>query len=583
MIDENYPRPQFVREAWKSLDGPWSYSFGTTDDPGLVPWQGWIEVPYPPESPLSGVADRGYHPVTWYQRRFDVPDEWQKQRIILHFGAVDYLAKVWLNGRYLTTHEGGHTPFSIDITDGLVEGEQILILRAEDDPLDMEKPRGKQDWEREPHLNWYPRTSGIWQPVWIEPVSKSHIASLRVVPDVSKFALGLQIGVAGPMDQTTLDVSLKLGNLVITEDSWNILGDKVCRWITLPDPGADSARRGFLWRPEHPTLFDLTLTLRRGPIVVDQVTSYAALRSVEARNNSIYLNGRPYFLQMVVDQGYWPESHMAAPSGDALRRDVELTRSLGFNGVRKYQKIEDPRYLYWADKLGLLVWAEMPSFYQYSGKAAQRMIREFIEVIERDFNHPSIIAWVPMNNSWGVADLQDAPEQQHFVQSLYHLAKSLDPTRLVIDNDGWEHLETDVFTIRDFMNEPDLYHKRYGSREALEGMAKRRPVGRDLSLNGLQPADLPVILSEFGGLHLKKSDGWGYSEVKDPEDFLTQFAALLEAVSTSALAGFCYAQLTDTFQEKTGLLTADRKPKVEPDAIASLLKGCVKQRTAAEV
>jgi hypothetical protein len=529
------------------------------------------------------VKDQDYHPTTWYQRRFQIPDGWDRSRVILHFGAVDYKAKVWVNGRYVVSHEGGHTPFSVDITDVLVEGEQILILKAEDDPLDMQKPRGKQDWEYEPHLHWYPRTSGIWQPVWMEPLAKTHIKNMRITPDVTRFALGLEVEISEPMDGMTLEAVLSLGNIVIASDTWNILGTEVCRWISLPDPGVDSARRGFLWRPEHPTLFDLKLTLRRGGTVFDEVQSYAGLRSVETRNGAIYLNGRPYFLQMVMDQGYWPESHLAAPSSDALRREVELIKSLGFNGVRKYQKIEDPRYLYWADKLGLLVWAEMPSFYNFSAKAAQRLVREFIEVIDRDFNHPSIIAWVPMNNSWGVADLQDSPDQQHFIQSAYHLAKSLDPTRLVVDNDGWEHLSTDLLTIRDYLNDPEIITRRYGTYKALETTINRRPVGRELTLNGHVPPGIPVILSEFGGLRLRKGEARGPADVASPEEFIDRFTGLMDAVSNSALAGFCYTQLADTFQEQTGLLTGDRRPKIEPEAIASLLKNCVIQRTAAEV
>ncbi len=209
------------------------------------------------------------------------------RKVILHFGAVDYKAKVWVNGRYVTSHEGGHTPFSVDITDVLVEGEQILILRAEDDPLDMQKPRGKQDWEQDPHLHWYPRTSGIWQPVWLEPLAKTHIKQMRIMPDVTRFAIGLEVEISEPMDGMTLEAVLSLGNVVIASDTWNILGTEVSRSISLPDPGVDSARRGFLWRPEHPTLFDLKLTLRRGGTVFDEVKSYAGLRSIETRNGAI--------------------------------------------------------------------------------------------------------------------------------------------------------------------------------------------------------------------------------------------------------------------------------------------------------
>jgi beta-galactosidase/beta-glucuronidase len=519
----------------------------------------------------------------WYQKRFEVPDEWRNQRVHLHFGAVDYAATVWLNGRFLVEHEGGHTPFSADITNLIVEGEQILTVRVTDDPLDMEKPRGKQDWEAESHQGWYPRTTGIWQPVWIEPVSPTHITSLRITPNVSHFCLEFDVQVAGAREDLSLDIQLRLGKHTLAEDTWNLIKGNVCRSIKLPDPGEESARRAFLWRPEHPTLFDLTLTLRYGMEILDKVESYAALRSVEIRNGAVYLNERPYFLQFVLDQGYWPESHLAVPKPEAFKRDIELTKELGFNGVRKHQKIEDPRYLYWADRLGLVVWAEMPSFFHFSEKSARRMVREFMDVLKRDYNHPSIIAWVPFNRSWGLPDLQNSPTEQHFVRSIFHLAKALDPTRLVVDNDGWEHLETDILTIHDYMNDPDLFNRRYGTYEALEKTLHRRPVGRDLSLDGFAESEPVVILSEFGGIHLKSGDGWGYIEVRSPEEFLQRFGTLVESVSKSALAGFCYTQLTDTFQEQTGLLDADRRPKVEPEAIAGLLKSCVKQRTAAEI
>ncbi len=583
MRDIDYPRPQFVRKDWQTLNGAWSYSFNDSEDPTKVNWQGWIQVPYPPESPKSGLHDHGYHPVIWYQRRFEIPDGWRKRRIILHFGAVDYRARVWLNGRYVIEHEGGHTPFSVDITEVVVEGEQILTVRAEDDPLDMEKPRGKQDWEREPHKHWYPRTTGIWQTVWLEPIFRSHIDSLRVTPDVPGFGLEFDINIAGLTDGAILNLELSLGEHKIVSDRWNLIGSRINRWVALPDPGADAARRAFLWRPEHPTLFDLTLTLWNGERIVDQVESYTALRSIETHNRAFYLNGRPYFLQMVVDQGYWPESHLAAPSAEALKREVELAKSMGFNGVRKHQKIEDPRYFYWADRLGLLVWAEMPSFYNYSARAAHRSLQEFAAMITRDFNHPSIIAWVPFNKSWGVSDLQNSPEQQHFVQSMYHLAKSLDPTRLVVDNDGWEHIQTDLVTIHDFLSEPELLSRRYGTYEALSKTISRRPIGREVALNGSILPETPVVLSEFGGFRYQGGEGLGIRELKSPEEFLEQLAELFEAVSGSALAGFCYAQLADTFQEKTGLLDENRQPKIEPEAVARLLRTCVKRRAAAEI
>ena len=315
-------------------------------------WSGDIRVPYPPESELSGVNDPGFHPVVWYRRSFSPPESWRDGRVILHFGAVDYRARVWVNGQLVAEHEGGHTPFSADITDVLGDGEQEVVVRAEDDPLDLEKPRGKQDWQPEPHGIWYPRTSGIWQSVWLERVADTHIAEVRFTPDLANFAVLSEVEVAGDAEGLALELSFRLGDELLASDRLELQGPKVARKVHLAVSGFDDLRR-FIWSPEHPNLIDITLELYRGDTLLDTVTSYTGLRSVEARDGKFFLNGRPYFLRLALDQGYWDESLLAAPSDEALKRDVELAKALGFNGVRKHQKIEDPRYLYWADKLGL--------------------------------------------------------------------------------------------------------------------------------------------------------------------------------------------------------------------------------------
>ena len=325
-------------------------------------WSGDIRVPYPPESQLSGVNDPGFHPVVWYRRSFEVPSDWRDGRIILHFGAVDYAARVWVNGTLAVSHEGGHTPFFADITGVLGEGEQEVVVRAEDDPLDLDKPRGKQDWQPEPHGIWYPRTTGIWQTVWLERVADTHIAEVRFTPDLADFAVLSEVEVTGDAEGLALELSFKLGDEVLAADRLRLQGSKVARKVHLTVSGFDDLRR-FVWSPEHPNLIDITLKLYRGDTLLDEVASYTGLRSVEARDGKFFLNGRPYFLRLALDQGYWDESLLAAPDDDALRKDVELAKAMGFNGVRKHQKIEDPRYLYWADKLGLLVW----------GRAAERL------------------------------------------------------------------------------------------------------------------------------------------------------------------------------------------------------------------
>jgi beta-galactosidase/beta-glucuronidase len=527
--------------------------------------------------------DPGFHSVVWYQRRFNIPEAWQRQRVVLHFGAVDYLAQVWVNGQLVIEHEGGHTPFSADITDVLVAGEQLITVRAADDPLDLEKPRGKQDWQLNPHAIWYPRTSGIWQPVWLEPVPETSIAKLRMTPDIDSLAIEMEVeveifGIERYRD-LRLDLCLAHKGEMLVEQSWPITDLRAACQITLPAPGTEAGRQELLWSPENPALFDLSLTLRWGETIMDQVESYAALRSVEAREGAFYLNGRPYFLQMVLDQGYWIESHLAAPDEGALRKDVELTKAMGFNGARKHQKIEDPRYLYWADRLGLLVWGELPSAYRFSREAARRLTHEFIAMIERDYNHPSVVAWVPFNESWGIPDLQKSAPQRHLAVTLYHLAKALDSTRLVVDNDGWEHSITDLFTVHDYENKPEIFAHRYGTEEGLQEAMMRDTVDHKWVLEGYSPKSLPVILSEFGGVRMGgDGPGWGYVQVKTPDEFLDLFAPLMKTAYGKTLTGYCYTQLTDTFQEQNGLLYADRRPKVDPAIIARILREGMQQR-----
>ncbi len=563
---ETYPRPQLRRSDWLSLDGQWSYSFSETKQAKEVRWQGKIQVPFPPEAALSGVNDQSYHPVIWYKRTFKV--SWKKERMILHFGAVDYTAKVWVNGQLVATHEGGHTPFNADITDVLKTGEQTVVVRAEDDPHDLSKPRGKQDWQQEPHVIWYPRTTGIWQSVWLEPVSSSHLSNLRFTPNFTNFSILCEATIAGAAN--TLDIDFKLGKELLVSDSCKVIHGKVKREFHLPVTGFDDARR-FLWSPEHPNLIEVSLKLKQGQKSVDEVQSYTALRTVEARDGKFFLNNHPYFLRMALDQGYFDESLLAAPSSDALKKDVELAKAMGFNGVRKHQKIEDPRYLYWADKLGLMVWEEMPSAYHFNDQAIQRLTKEWLEVVERDYSHPCIVAWVCFNESWGVPDLVHSEEQQNFVAALYHLTKSLDSSRPVVGNDGWEHVVSDLLTLHDYSREPSVLAERYGTPEASQATSfETLEHGHVGVLDGMVVTDQPVILSEFGGIRYNPKAteaGWGYQEAASPEALLERYAAQIAAISTG-VAGFCYTQFADTFQEQNGLLYSDRRPKVPLAALA---------------
>jgi beta-galactosidase/beta-glucuronidase len=588
--DHDYPRPQLCRGRWTSLNGPWRFAF----DPAaklhhpreVESWPLTIEVPFAPESERSGIGDTAFHRACWYAREFEVPDVAdlirRGDRVLLHFGAVDYQARAWINDIPVVEHEGGYTPFSADITNVLDPAKpQRLVVRAEDDPHDLEKPRGKQDWRLQPHSIWYPRTTGIWQTVWLEVVPKTYIESIRWTPNLERWEIGMHVFLGGEDgDDTFLRIRLLHGDQLLADDTCRVLNREVHRKLGLSDPGIDDYRNDLLWSPERPTLLDIELTVLQGSRVIDEAVSYTALRSIGTQREKLVLNGRHYDLRLVLDQGYWPDTLMTPPSGEALRRDVELAKAMGFNGVRKHQKIEDPRYLYWADVLGLLVWEEMPSQYRFTTRAVDRMIREWSEAIRRDRSHPCIVVWVPFNESWGVPDLALVAASRDAVAALYHLTKTLDPTRLVVGNDGWESSATDIIGIHDYDADPAHLRARYGPElQPREVVDRRWSGGRILTLDGFPHRGQPICLSEFGGVSRADDAGakageWGYVRRSDPEEFASLCCELIEVARTTGMfSGFCYTQFADTFQETNGLLTEDRKPKIPLARLAAAVRG----------
>ncbi len=580
-----YPRPQLQRSQWTCLNGEWKFAFddeGRCERPGdIANWTHAIEVPFAPETAKSGIGDTGFHTNCWYEREFDIAEG--EGRVLLHFGAVDYRARVWVNDQFAIEHEGGHTPFCADITPFLHKnGPQRVTVWAQDDPHDLAKPRGKQDWQLEPHSIWYPRTSGIWQTVWVERVPLTYIDCIRWTPHFERWEIGFETAIAGEL-RDGMQVKLKLtqGNQVLVNDTYQVIYGDVDRRIALSDPGIDDYRNELLWSPEKPTLLDAQIQLWDGDRLLDEVKSYTAMRDIHIQRDRFMLNGRPYYLRLVLDQGYWPDTLMTAPSDEALRRDVELIKQMGFNGVRKHQKIENPRFLYWADVLGLLVWEEMPSAYRFTPKAVERIAKEWTEAIERDSSHPCIVVWVPFNESWGVPNLIETAAHQHYVQAMYHLTKTLDPTRPVIGNDGWESTDTDIIAIHDYDNKPQRLAKRYGPQVDLSDLFNReRPGGRILTLDGHPHRGQPVMLTEFGGIayacqHDPDTDkAWGYVRASEISELQKRYTALLHVVNKiDMFSGFCYTQLTDTFQEANGLLYADRTPKFPLEAIAAATIG----------
>ncbi|HXH75515.1 MAG TPA: glycoside hydrolase family 2 TIM barrel-domain containing protein [Bacteriovoracaceae bacterium] len=577
ILDENganHPRKIFRRDLWKSLNGEWDFILDNNQrcniPSDVKQWTQKITVPFAPETKASGIGDTGFHHRCWYQRTFN----WNKsgKRMMIHFGAVDYQAKVWINNLFAGSHEGGHTPFSFDITNLMNDdGEQIVTVCADDDPHDLTKPRGKQDWQKEPHSIWYPRTTGIWQTVWVEEVPQTYISKLRSTPLLERWEIGCEAFIEGPCPKgLELRIKLTKDNQVLANDRYEVIHNEVHRRIALSDPGIDDFRNELLWSPEKPTLINLELELWLGNKLIDKVHSYTALRSVSYNRDLFLLNGRPYYMRLVLDQGYWPDTFMTPPDAEAIQKDISLIKSAGFNGVRKHQKVEDPDFLYWADVMGLLVWGEMPSAYRFTYESVERITKEWMEVMNRDMNHPCIVVWVPFNESWGVPDLAEKIPHQSCVQALYHLTKTLDPTRPCIGNDGWESVATDILGIHDYDDQPERMLKKYtaqGNVDVAAILDKYRPGGRVITVEGYAHKGQPVMLTEFGGIaFVEPSESiqhtWGYSAASSSQEFRRRYEDLMNAIHRIELfTGFCYTQFTDTFQEANGLFKADRTPK----------------------
>ncbi len=589
-----HPRPQLIRaDRWWSLDGTWQLAFDDADA-GLRerwyrtdgPFDREIVVPFPPESAASGVGDHGDHAALWYRRTVTVPADLGTDRLLLHLGAVDHEADVWVDGQHAVRHEGGQTPFDVDVTDLLdpdvAADAHVVVVRATDDRTDVEQPRGKQDWQPEQHSIWYHRTSGIWRTVWLEQVPAVAVETLSWQPDVpgGRMVVQVRLRATAPAG-TRVRVRLSRAGEVVGAAEVPVQGEVAV--VTVPIPGQENgqAYERLLWSPDSPVLLDADVALlAEDDAVLDRVDAYCGLRSVQVDGDALLLNDRPFYVRAVLEQGYWPDSHLTPPSPDALRAEVELTLSLGFNTVRVHQKIEDPRYLYWCDVLGLAVWSETAGAYRFSDEAVGQLTREWLDVVRRDVSHPCIIAWVPFNESWGVQHLAHDPAQRAYTRALTELTRALDPTRPVISNDGWEHTCSDLLTVHDYADTGEVLTARYGDAAAVaETVTGIGPAGRRMWVGGPAPAPgtIPVLLSEFGGVSYAPGapeGSWGYSEARSTADLEARLADLLGAVrSSTVLRGYCYTQLTDTGLETNGLCDEHRTPKLPAETLRRIFAG----------
>lgn len=580
-----HPRPDMMRNSFVNLNGEWSFAFDD-EDAGLR--QGWeqpgqtfdktITVPFCYQSAASGIGPTDeIHPVLWYRRAFALPAEMQNKRVWLRFGAVDYACAVYVNGRMAGTHRGGYTPFALDITLLLREGENDLCLRVQDQP-DCTQPRGKQYWQRGLMGCWYTPVSGIWQTVYLEATGEYAMEHIHITPDIDRHMFTAEIALdVTPKTSLTAEITVSFQDRVKRVVTATVSGRTTripVEMITHAD--LEPVR---LWSPGSPDLYDVQVRLVNGDTVVDDVRTYFGMRKVEVRNGRVYLNNCLIYQRLILDQGYWPQSLLTPPSDEAIQKDIELTKAFGYNGARKHQKLEDPRYYYWADRMGLLVWEELPSAYEFTDESVRNLTHTLEGGIERDFNHPSVIAWVTLNESWGTPQIYTDPRQQATGRMLYHLVKALDGTRLCSANDGWEQTTTDICALHDYTADVPTMNAHFKSRDHVETHAcdlrpcyaqTETPTGKEAFMvteyGGIAFAELGDQ-GEMGGMAT-----WGYHDkVKDEAQFYNRFQGLTDAIrDIPYCCGYCYTQLTDVMQEINGLVTPNRVPKVNPDKIKAI-------------
>lgn len=559
-----YPRPQLVRENWINLNGCWEFEIdhGNSGKARKLyeaeKLQGKILVPFCPESKLSGVEYKDFMAAVWYRREFEVPENWTSNRILLHFGAVDYDAEVWVNGVSAGKHRGGYTSFTFDITNLVKTGKNIVTVCAEDDLRSGLQPRGKQSSEFYSHGCDYTRTTGIWQTVWLECVPKEYIVSFKCYPDPANSYLHIEALLNESMCGYSFKAEALYNNVNVGSDSATVTGNTVRLSLKLSEV--------HLWDVGQPELYDLYITLANNDKDIDRIKSYFGLRIVSFDDNAILINGKPVFQRLVLDQGFYPDGIYTAPTDEDLKKDIQLSLDMGFNGARLHQKVFEPRYLFWADKMGYLVWGEQGNWGLdiTTSKGLERFLPEWIEAVERDFNHPAIVGWCPFNETW---DLNGTRQNDEVLRITYNVTKAIDSTRPVIDTSGNFHVVTDIFDIHDYEQNPEVFASYFepmknGGEVYVTFKNRQRYEGQ------------PYFVSEYGGIWWNPGDeaGWGYGQrPASEEEFIERYKGLTEALlNNPKICALCYTQLYDVEQEVNGLYTYGRKAKFNPEIIKAI-------------
>jgi len=559
-----YPRPQFVRENWLNLNGQWQFELDqgvsgverkVYEQPSL---SGEITVPFCPESVLSGIGHVDFINACWYRKEVEIPAEWLEGRLLLHFGAVDFESRIYVNGKEAGRHEGGYVSFTVDITDYAHAGKNVIMVYARSDVRSGKQPAGKQSTWYHSHGCSYTRTTGIWQTVWMEPVAENYMQKIFLTPDLANKGVHVRIVLADYADGVSFKAEASYEGRFMGEAEALAFGREVRAFVPVAEE--------HLWELGCGRLYDLNLTFG-----ADTVKAYFGLRSVSLKGPSFCLNGKPVFQRTVLDQGFNPEGIITAPNDEHLKHDIELSMAMGFNGARLHQKIFEPRFLYWADKMGYMVWGEHANWCLKTndGEGLLHFLPEWIEAVERDYSSPAIIGWCPFNET-------DANTDPRVLRTTYQATKALDPTRPCIDTSGWVHCgDTDVHDYHDYTQDVAEFAehvKVYASTRKGELFPTHQTdFGKKFgtTLNKGQP----VFISEYGGIGWKvgltPGDSWGYgNNPTTEEEFLTRLKGLCDAcLDTEGIMGLCYTQLTDVEQEINGLYTYERQEKFPAEKI----------------
>ncbi|MEV0823724.1 glycoside hydrolase family 2 protein [Nonomuraea rubra] len=572
-----YPRPQMARADWLNLNGQWQFEIDSADsglERGLRERElaQTITVPFAPESELSGIGHTDFMEAVWYRRTVTIPAAWAGRRPLLHFGAADHDATVWVNGVEVARHRGGFSPFTADLADVARPGEDATIVVRVRDPRQGPQARGKQSTRYGNYECLYTRTTGIWQTVWLEPVPDAHLRRPRITPDVATSSFTVVTPLSANRPGTSVRVTVSDGDgPVATATARADVDLAPSLRLQLPE---DRVR---LWEPGEGFLYDVRIELfDAGGAVTDAVDSYAGLRSIAIDGKRVLVNGRPVFQRLVLDQGYYPDGLMTAPSDAALLRDIELSMAAGFNGARLHQKVFEERFLYHADRLGYLVWGEFGDWGAFDGREQHptaSFVTQWLEVLERDYSHPSIIGWCPLNETTQVINDQ-VTRLDDVTRGLFLATKLADPTRPVIDASGYSHRvpQTDVYDSHNYEQEPAAFAGQ------LSGLGKDQPY---VNTAGDRPISVPYrgqpyFVSEYGGIWWNpelagteqdsaRVGSWGYGQrVRDEEEFHARFAGLTGVLLDDPdMFGYCYTQLTDVFQEENGIYRFDRTTKLD--------------------